>query len=284
MQPFTLNIRGQLHSFERPAVMGIVNVTPDSFYHGSRTFDDGAIAAAVAKMVTEGADILDVGAYSSRPGAGEVPPEEEAARLERGLKMVRAIAPEIPVSVDTFRAEIARKAITEWGADIINDISGGNLDENMFDTVSELQAPYILMHMRGKPSDMQEYANYENVTADVLAELGDRLRQLALIGVNDIIIDPGFGFSKTTEQNYHLLRDLNTFKLFHRPILVGVSRKSMVTKVLGITADDALNGTTVINTLALDRGASILRVHDVKAAVQAVLLHEKMTNGSSPNS
>lgn len=282
MKPFTLNIRGRLLTFEQPAVMGIVNVTPDSFYAGSRTFDEGAIAAAVAKMIAEGADMLDVGAYSSRPGADEVSPEEEATRLERGLRTVRAIAPEIPVSIDTFRADIARKAITEWGADIINDISGGNLDEKMFDTVAELQAPYILMHMRGKPADMQEYACYDDVTADVLSEIGDRLQRLALMGVNDIIIDPGFGFSKTTEQNFQLLDNLKTFGLLHRPILVGVSRKSMITKTLGITTDEALNGTTVINTLALDRGAAILRVHDVRAARQAVILHEKMQRRQTP--
>lgn len=273
MTPFTLNIRGKLVSYDRPVVMGIVNVTPDSLFEGSRCPDDAAIAASVAKMIADGADMIDIGGYSSRPGAADVTPEQEAERLSRGVKIARAIAPDTPISVDTFRASIARQAITEWGADIINDISGGNLDPDMYDTVADLNAPYILMHMRGKPADMQEYAKYDDVTADVLSELGDRLQQLALRGVSDIIIDPGFGFSKTTDHNYRLMAQLATFRLLHRPILVGISRKSMLTKPLGITPDTALNATTAANVIALDRGADILRVHDVKEARQAVEIY-----------
>ncbi len=271
MTPFTLNIKGKLHEYTRPLVMGILNATPDSFYAGSRAQSDAAIAARAARLAAEGADIIDIGAFSTRPGASEVSTDDECRRLCNAVRIVRSTVGEaMPLSVDTFRASVARAAVEDCGADIINDVSGGNLDPDMFDTVAALRVPYILMHMRGTVADMMEYTNYEDVTRDVLSELGDRLQQLALLGVNDVIVDPGFGFSKTLEQNYRLLHDLKLFGLLHRPILVGVSRKSMITRLLGIGADDALNGTTVINTLALDRGASILRVHDVAAARQAV--------------
>lgn len=273
---FTLNIHGSLHEFNGPAVMGILNATPDSFYAGSRARTEAEIAARAALLVSEGADFIDVGAFSTRPGASEVSEQEECERLEKAVRITRAVAPNSIISVDTFRASVARKAVEEWGADIINDVSGGNLDPEMFDTVAELKVPYILMHMRGSVADMMEYTDYEMVTRDVLSELGDRVQQLALLGVNDVIIDPGFGFSKTLEQNYQLLHDLKLFELFHRPVLVGFSRKSMVTKLLGVPAEDALNGTTVLNTLALDRGASILRVHDVKAARQAIAIFNSM--------
>ena len=271
MTPFTLNIKGKLHEYTRPLVMGILNATPDSFYAGSRAQSDAAIAARAARLAAEGADIIDIGAFSTRPGASEVSTDDECRRLCNAVRIVRSTVGEaMPLSVVTFRASVARAAVEDCGADIINDVSGGNLDPDMFDTVAALRVPYILMHMRGTVADMMEYTNYEDVTRDVLSELGDRLQQLALLGVNDVIVDPGFGFSKTLEQNYRLLHDLKLFGLLHRPILVGVSRKSMITRLLGIGADDALNGTTVINTLALDRGASILRVHDVAAARQAV--------------
>ncbi len=271
MTPFTLNIKGKLHEYTRPLVMGILNATPDSFYAGSRAQSDAAIAARAARLAADGADIIDIGAFSTRPGASEVSTDDECRRLCNAVRIVRSTVGEaMPLSVDTFRASVARAAVEDCGADIINDVSGGNLDPDMFDTVAALRVPYILMHMRGTVADMMEYTNYEDVTRDVLSELGDRLQQLALLGVNDVIVDPGFGFSKTLEQNYRLLHDLKLFGLLHRPILVGVSRKSMITRLLGIGADDALNGTTVINTLALDRGASILRVHDVAAARQAV--------------
>ena len=273
MRHFSLNIKGTLRQFDRPAVMGILYVTPDSFYSSSRAQNENEIAARAALLAAEGADFIDVGAYSTRPGASDVSPKEEMGRLELALPLVRQAAPKAIISVDTFRADVARKAIENWGADIINDVSGGNLDENMFETVAELHVPYILTHMRGTPTDMQEYTDYEDVTRDVLSELGDRFQQLSLLGVNDVIIDPGFGFSKTLDQNYRLLNQLQLFELFHRPLLAGLSRKSMATKLLGITADEALNATTALNVLALDRGAAILRVHDVKAARQAIEIY-----------
>ncbi|MDO5396092.1 MAG: dihydropteroate synthase [Bacteroidales bacterium] len=278
MRPFSLNIRGHLHEYNVPVVMGILNVTPDSFYAESRAFTDEEIARRVRQLIAHGADIIDVGAYSSRPGAADVSAAEEKDRLKRGMEILRSIAPQAIVSVDTFRAEVARIAVAELGCDIVNDISGGNLDPEMMETVAALRCPYILMHMRGTPTDMQEFTDYEDVTADVLSELGDRLQQLAFLGVEDIIVDPGFGFSKTMEQNYRLMHDLNLFGIFHRPILVGVSRKSMITRKLGITTADALPATTALNTLALDRGADILRVHDVEAARHAVEMYTAVTS------
>lgn len=269
-QPFSLNLRGKLLECKRPQVMGILNVTPDSFYAGSRTIDEGSIARRVEKMVTEGVDIIDIGAYSSRPGALEVPVQEEIERLGRGMRLLRQIAPDIPVSVDTFRAAVAEAAVEQMGVNIINDISAGDLDNEMFSTVARLQVPYIIMHMRGTPSTMASLTQYDNVTTDVIRALADKTRRLSLLGINDVIIDPGFGFSKTMEQNYQLLDNLPLFSSIGRPLLVGVSRKSMIYRLLDISADDALNGTTVLNTLALLAGASILRVHDVKEARQAI--------------
>lgn len=280
MKPFTLNLRGTLHSYIRPLVMGIINATPDSFYAGSRAADADAVARRAAEMAAAGADMIDVGACSTRPGAATPDAAEELERLAPAIEAIRRAAPGLPVSVDTFRAEVARRAVTEFGADIVNDVSGGNLDPDMFDTVAELQVPYILGHMRGTPDTMQEYCTYEHVTRDVLSELGDRLQELALMGVADVIIDPCFGFSKTLDQNYQLLADLQLFELFHRPVLVGFSRKSMITKLLGVDAEHALSGTTVLNTLALDRGAAILRVHDVAEARQAVTIWEKLMHNS----
>lgn len=279
--PFSLNIGGRLVDYTRPAVMGIVNVTPDSFYAGSRTTDAEAVERRVAAMLGEGVDIIDVGAYSSRPGAADVSPDEESERLARGLEAVRRVAPEAVVSVDTFRASVARKAVSDFGPLIINDISGGALDDDMFETVAELGVPYIMMHMRGTPADMQQHCDYDSIASDILAELGERLGRLTLMGVSDIIVDPGFGFSKTLAQNYELLASLPLFALFHRPLLVGLSRKSMATRLLGIDTADALNATTVLNTLALDRGASILRVHDVAAARQAVDIFTATTDFGS---
>lgn len=271
MKPFSLNIRGRLLSYERPAVMAIVNATPDSFYAGSRNVSENAITERVKRAIDEGADIIDVGAYSSRPGADDVSADEELRRLEFALKAVRSVDTAIPVSVDTFRSEVAKRCICELGADIINDISGGVLDSKMFETVAELRVPYILTHMRGTPSTMQSLTDYpDGVTVGVIAELAPKLERLALLGVNDVIVDPGFGFAKTLEQNYQLLHDLRAFEMLGQPVLVGISRKSMLTRLLGITADDALNATTVINTAALERGAAVLRVHDVRAAREAV--------------
>lgn len=280
MRPYTLNIRGCLRPFDTPAVMGIINATPDSFYTGSRVATEAEAAATAARMADEGAEFIDVGACSTRPGGVAVAEDEECERLARILPVVRQAAPGVILSVDTFRASVARRAVTEWGADVVNDVSGGNLDADMYDTVAELQVPYILGHMRGTPADMMEFAEYEHVTRDVLSELGDRVQQLALRGVADVIVDPCFGFSKTVDQNFMLLHDLALFELLHRPILVGFSRKSMITKTLGVAPADALNGTTVLNTLALSRGAAILRVHDVAAARQAVTLYQKTVQHS----
>lgn len=277
MTPFSLNIKGTLHEYIHPLVMGILNVTPDSFYSGSRAVSDSEIAVRAARLAASGADIIDVGAFSTRPGASEVSEEEEMHRLAAALPIVKAAAPGTLISVDTFRAEVARKAVEEFGVDIINDVAGGNLDPKMFETVAKLQVPYILSHMRGSVADMMEYTTYENVTRDVLSELGDRLQELSLLGVNDVIIDPGFGFSKTLEQNYELLANLKLLQLFHRPVLVGVSRKSMITRLLGNKAEDALNGTSVLNTLALERGAAILRVHDPAEARECIKIYETLT-------
>lgn len=255
---------------ERPQVMGILNVTPDSFYASSHSFDEAAVSRRVDTMLQEGVDMIDIGAYSSRPGADDVPPLEEMRRLEMGMRILREKSPEIPVSVDTFRADVARFAVEQLGVDIINDISAGLLDDAMITTVAQLKVPYIAMHMRGTPTTMSALTDYNDVTADVLLELSQRVNKLTLAGVNDIIIDPGFGFSKTLEQNYELLRNLTALHELGYPLLVGVSRKSMLTKALGITTDDALNATTVVNTMALMAGAAILRVHDVRPAVEAV--------------
>ena len=270
VKPYSLNIKGRLVEINRPQVMGILNVTPDSFFTDSRSFDADAISHRVATMVAEGADMIDIGAYSSRAGAGEVSVTEEMQRLERGMAIVRKIAPSILVSVDTFRADVARYAVESLGVDMVNDISAGLLDDNMVATVAQLKVPYIAMHMRGTPATMSEKTQYDNVVADVMRELSQRINEFTLAGINDIIIDPGFGFAKTTEQNYELLQNLELFHELGYPLLVGVSRKSMIYRALGVAPDDALNGTTVVNTIALQAGASILRVHDVKQAVEAV--------------
>lgn len=270
-KPFSLNIHGRLIEYDRPAVMGIINVTPDSFYAGSRTKAD-EIGRRVRSMIDDGADMIDIGAYSSRSGAAEVSEAEEIDRLSEGMAALREAAPDVVVSVDTFRASVAKAAIEQMGADIVNDISGGDLDGRMFETVASLRVPYILMHMRGTPADMQTLTDYpDGITAEVLRDLSVKLRTLRLAGVNDVIVDPGFGFAKTLEQNYRLMADLPMFaEMLDAPVLVGVSRKSMVTRALGITAKDALNGTTVLNTIALLGGTQILRVHDVKACAEAV--------------
>ncbi len=279
--PFSLNIRGKLFVAERPLVMGILNITPDSFFEESRTVSTDMVKSRVELMLSQGVDIIDIGAYSSRPGAKDVSVDEELSRLSVGLTALREIAPEVLVSVDTFRASVAEIAINEFGADIVNDISGGMLDENMFVTIAQLRVPYILMHMRGTPMTMQSLADYDDVTVDVVHELSTSLRRLKSLGVSDIIIDPGFGFGKTINQNYSLLHHLpHIEKSFGLPVLVGISRKSMITSPLGISAEDALNGTTIINTLALTAGASILRVHDVAAARQAIELTSLTFNAS----
>lgn len=277
-RPFSLNLKGRLAEYDHPAVMGILNVTPDSFYAGSRVTGTVELHRRVERMLAQGADIIDVGGYSSRRGADDVSPEEEMARVRRGVEAIRRVSADIPVSVDTFRADVARRAVLDWGADIVNDISGGTIDSRMFPTVAELKVPYILMHMRGTPATMQTMTDYEDVTADVVAELSGLMHQLELDGVADIIIDPGFGFAKTLDQNYELMRHLPQMaQLLGKPVLVGISRKSMITKLLSVTADEALPGTVALNTFALLNGASVLRVHDVEAAVQAVRIVSRLS-------
>lgn len=265
---YTLNLRGRLYPLNQPQIMGILNVTPDSIYAESRTQTEEAITHRVEQMVTEGADMIDIGAYSSRPGANDVSAEEESNRLRMGLGIVRRLYPEIPISVDTFRADVARMAVEEFGADIINDISGGMMDKNMFRTIARLGVPYILMHMQGTPDTMQTAPHYEDVRREVLLYLAERIDCLNQLGAKDIIIDPGFGFGKTLEHNYELMNHLEDFQELERPLLVGISRKTMIYKLIGGTPQTALNGTTVLNTIALSKGAHILRVHDVSQAVE----------------
>lgn len=274
MKAFSLDIHGRLRRFETPAVMGILNVTPDSFYDGSRTplTDRDALRRRVDMMLTEGADMIDVGGYSTRPGAAEVPVQEEIDRVMAGVETVREFDPEIPVSVDTFRAAVAQVTVAPGLADIVNDVSGGLLDDSMFETVAALKAPYILMHMRGTPATMQSLTDYpDGVVTGVTVELRRALDRLDELGVEDVIIDPGFGFSKTAPQNYELFGHLDYLgrMLGDLPLLVGISRKSMIYKPLNLTPAQSLPGTIALNTMALERGAAILRVHDVGAAVQA---------------
>ncbi|WP_283388363.1 dihydropteroate synthase [Barnesiella viscericola] len=274
-KPLSLNLGGELLSLSRPLVMGILNVTPDSFYAGSRTPEREQIAARVRQMVDEGADIIDIGAYSSRAQATDITPDEEMRRLATGLEIVRRLYPQAHVSVDTFRADVAARCVREYGVQIINDISGGELDPHMFETVAELKTAYILMHMKGSPQTMMQQTHYDHLIAEMLYYFAERIARLESLGVNDIIIDPGFGFSKTLDDNYRLMNRLDEFARIGLPLLVGISRKSMIYKLLGSTPDESLNGTTVLNTLALLGGAHILRVHDVKAAVETVNLVSK---------
>lgn len=274
MKPFTLNLKGRLVSYDTPSVMGIINATPDSFYSCSRVGIPSEAAARASAMAAAGARFVDVGACSTRPGSVAPSAEEEYERLRTVLPAVKdAVGDRCAVSVDTYRAEVARRAVEELGADIVNDISGGLLDDDMFDTVAALGVPYILGHMRGTPEDMALHTDYKDVTADVLAELGERLGRLSMLGVADVIIDPCFGFAKTLEQNYELLAQLGLLQLLGRPVLAGMSRKSMATKLLGISAEDSLAATVALGALALDRGAAILRVHDVEAAVHTAAVY-----------
>jgi dihydropteroate synthase len=265
-------------SLKRPLVMGIINFTPDSFYSQSRAVTDIQIAERIETMISEGVDIIDAGAYSSRPDADNVPVEEEINRLTRGLKIVKQTAPDIPVSIDTFRAKAVEHLFDRYGHFIVNDISAGTLDDKMFNTVAKLQLPYIAMHMKGNPQTMQNNPVYADLINEIIAYFTEKIRRLHDIGVKDIMIDPGFGFAKTTEQNYDLLADLKKFKLFGLPLLVGLSRKSMLYKLLNTTPEESLNATAVVNTVALMNGADILRVHDVRAAVEAVEIIEKLKN------
>ena len=269
---YSISVKGELKEITQPWVMGILNVTPDSFYAGSRCDMTEKIEHRVTEMVEEGADVIDIGAYSTRPGAAEVSAEEEYARLKAGMAVVHRHAPGVLTSVDTFRADVAARCVEELGVDMVNDVSGGQLDGDMFKTVARLQVPYIVMHMRGTSATMQQLTQYDDVTAEVLEWLARKVDALHQMGVADVIADPGFGFSKTVDQNYEMLSQLNAFAELDVPLLVGVSRKSMIYKFFGTTPAEALNGTTVLNTLALLQGAHILRVHDVKMAKEAVKL------------
>lgn len=271
-----INVNGRLMDLSQPRVMGILNVTPDSFYAESRMQTDEAVEKQVMRLLSEGADIIDLGAYSSRPNADHVSAEEEMCRLRRGLEVLRRVAPEAVVSVDTFRADVARMCVEEYGVAIINDIAAGEMDAEMFSMVARLGVPYVMMHMQGTPQDMQLNPHYDNLLKEVMlyfAEKVDRLRQM---GVKDIVLDPGFGFGKTLDHNYELLSQMEELACFGLPLLVGISRKSMIYKLLKSTPQESLNGTTVLNTIALLKGAHILRVHDVKPAVEAVKIVEKM--------
>lgn len=275
---YTMNLRGKLVELQRPWVMGILNVTPDSFYADSRTpmAEPERIAQRVRQMLAEGADIIDVGAYSSRPGADDISPLEEMQRLEVALTTVREVAPEVYVSVDTFRSEVARQCVEHFGVDLINDISGGVLDRAMPKVVARLGVPYIIMHMKGNPETIQMAPEYQDVVAEVLEFLARQQQRFFDAGGKDVILDPGFGFGKTLQHNYRLMDRLEDFHELHAPLLVGVSRKSMIYKLLETTPQDALNGTTVLHTIAMMKGAHILRVHDVQAAVEARTLVETM--------
>lgn len=272
---FTLNCKGRLLTLERPLIMGILNVTPDSFYEGSRMAGERELLQRAARMLEEGADILDIGGQSSRPGAGAIGVEEELKRVLDAVVAIHREFPDAVISIDTYHGRVAREAV-EAGASMVNDISAGALDESMIPTVAELQVPYVLMHMRGTPETMQQQTQYEDLLREILDFFIQKTGELQKAGVQDIVIDPGFGFAKTSEQNFQLLRSLHLFKILQRPILLGISRKATIYKTLGITAEEALNGTTVLNTIGLMNGAGILRVHDVREAVEAVRLVEEV--------
>lgn len=273
----TINLKGTLRSLDEPIVMGILNATPDSFYAGSRQQSEADVVKRIETIISEGGALIDVGGYSSRPDAADVSEADEWARLEPVLSRLQRDYPQVPVSVDTFRSAIARRAVEEYGVAMINDISGGSLDEGMYATIATLGVPYVLMHMRGTPRTMQQQTDYDDVVEAVMMYFASELRTLRRLGVVDVILDPGFGFAKTLDQNYTLMRALSEFEArFEEPLLVGISRKSMIYRLLGGTPDDSLNGTTVLHTYALMHGANILRVHDVRAAVEAVRLTRRL--------
>ena len=272
----TINIKGELFSLDRPVVMGILNVTPDSFFAGSRKRTEADIAVRIEEILAQGGDWIDIGGYSSRPDATPVTADEEMRRLELGLEILRHDYPSVPVSVDTFRADVARYCVEKYGVAMINDISAGELDPEMFRTVADLKVPYIMMHMRGTPQTMASLTDYTNLMDEIMLYFAEKVRQLCLMGVSDLILDPGFGFSKTLEQNYELMAHLREFGIFDLPILVGISRKRMIYQLLGGTPEESLNGTTALHTYALLNGADILRVHDVKEAVEAVRIVQKI--------
>ena len=273
----TLNVGGKIIDLSHPKVMGIINITPDSFFSGSRKQSENEILHQAEKMLSEGADFLDLGAYSSRPGAEDISFEEEENRLIPAVKLIKTHFSDALISVDTFRASIAEKAINS-GAHIINDISGGSLDEKMFETVGKLQVPYILMHMKGTPQTMKNMNQYDDIVQEISFYFSQKINQLKAFGAKDIVLDVGFGFAKNIKQNYFLLNHLAEFRMFGFPVLAGLSRKSMIWKALAIQPEDALNGTSILNTIALQNGASILRVHDVKEAKECVKIFELLSS------
>ena len=270
----TINIRGRLVSLDTPLVMGILNITPDSFYESSRCIDTQKALQRAKQIIEEGGDIIDVGAYSSRPGAEDVSEEEEIARLRSVLPAIREQYPDAIISVDTFRSKVARYVVEECGADIINDIMGGEGDKDMFKTIAELKVPYILMHMRGTPQTMQEKTEYDNIMVEMIEYFSEKIEKLRLLGVCDVILDPGFGFAKSLEQNYNIVKNLSDIAQIKLPLLVGVSRKSMIYRPLNVSPTESLIGTVALNTLALTKGADILRVHDVKECVETIKIFE----------
>lgn len=276
ISPTYINVKGRLLDLTTPQVMGILNVTPDSFYSGSRMQTQEEIAVRARQIIDEGASIIDIGAYSSRSNAEHITAGEEMNRLRTGLEIVNRNHPDAIVSVDTFRADVAEQCVKDYGVAIVNDIAAGEMDDRMFETVARLGVPYIMMHMQGTPQNMQKEPHYDNLIKEVFIYFARKVQQLRDLGMKDIILDPGFGFGKTLEHNYELMAHLEEFSIFELPLLVGVSRKSMIHRLLGVTPQDALNGTTVLDTVALMKGANILRVHDVREAVEAVRIVEKL--------
>lgn len=277
-KPRYINVKGQLIDLAVPRVMGVLNITPDSFYKGSRYKNEKEIIGAAQKMLEEGADFLDIGGYSSRPGAEDISADEEKSRVLTAIRFVSKEFPQAIISVDTFRAEVAREAICDFGAHIVNDISGGDADPGMTELIAKLNVPYIIMHMQGNPQTMQKKPVYEDVVSDILMWFGQKTVSLMAEGVKDIIIDPGFGFGKNILHNFEILRRLEEFRIAGLPLMVGFSRKSMIWKTLDATPGESLNGTSVLNAVALMKGADILRVHDVKEAVEAVKLISMVKN------
>lgn len=276
--PKVLNCNGKLLSLEEPVVMGIVNITPDSFFEGSRFRDTDAIKARAEEIVAQGGKIIDVGGFSTRPGANDVSEQEECDRVCMAVEAIRSIDQDTPISVDTFRASVAKESIGKCGADIINDISGGLIEDGIFEAAAELHAPYILMHTVGHTvQEMQQKTEYDNITKDIFRYFAEKLCRLRELGVNDVILDPGFGFAKDIAQNYELMAHMDIFQQFGLPILVGISRKRMIRQVLGCNANESLNGVTALNAFSLMKGADILRVHDVKEAVETVKLYKELT-------
>lgn len=271
-----INVNGQLMDLSQPRVMGILNITPDSFYADSRKQTEKDIIARIHQILDEGGDFIDIGAYSSRPDASDVSPKEEMERLKYGLEILRNECPEAVVSVDTFRADVAKMCVEEYGAALINDIAAGQMDPEMFSTIAQLKVPYIMMHMQGTPQNMQKNPHYDNPVKEIILYFAEKIEKLRASGVKDLIVDPGFGFGKTLAHNYEILDKLEELQMFQLPILIGVSRKSMVYKLLGGGPEDALNGTTALHAIALMKGARILRVHDVKAATETVRIFQAL--------